>query len=118
MSYNVTITFKGEDFTVTYDNLDEVYQAVNNLGGYYGNDNLVAVSDDPFIAVKFKDIDKLSITGISRTALRKYAAEKVVKLQAEKMAAYEAQVIQGNSLGSAQGLNFSLCAESSGARLI
>jgi hypothetical protein len=88
---------------------------VNTLGGYYGNDNLVAVSDSPFIAVKFKDIQKLSVSGISRSDLRKYAQEKLAKDQAEKMAAYQAQTSQGNAIGAGLAANLG---ESSGSRLI
>jgi hypothetical protein len=117
MAYNVKITFKGEDFSTDYETLDEVYNVVNSLGGYYGNDNLVAVSESPFIAIKFKDIEKLQVSGVTRAELRKFAVDKLAKLQAEKMAAYEAQAVQGNSLSSSQTLNSALY-ESSSARLI
>lgn len=73
MTYNISIMHHGETFSTDYDNLEDVYQVVNLLGGYFGNDNLVPISDNPFIAIKFKDIEKLIITGISRSDLRKYA---------------------------------------------
>lgn len=113
MTYNISITSNGETFSVEYDNIDDVYQVVNGLGGYYGNDNLVAVSDLPFIAVKFKDIQKLSVSGISRSDLRKYAQDKMAKEQAEKMSAYQAQIGSGAALQGASNL-----CEAPGVRLI
>lgn len=115
MTYNVSITFKDETFSTDYENIEDVYQVVNILGSYYGNDTLVAVSDNPFTAIKFKDIEKLAITGISRSDLRKYGQEKMAKEQAEKMAEYRAQAMQDNAIGT--GLAANLC-QSSGSRLI
>lgn len=87
MAYKVSITAKGEAFSTDYENIDDLYQTVNSLAGHYGDYNLVAASDTPFVAVKFKDIEKVEVSGISRTELRTYALEKAKKDYAEKVAA-------------------------------
>lgn len=91
MTYSIGIIYAGTIHSTEYKSLDDVLNIINGLATHYGQDNLVAISDDPFVAMKFKDIEQITVLGISRTELRKYAQDKTAKDQAEKMAAYQAQ---------------------------
>lgn len=118
MTYKVSITTATDTLTQDFTNLDDVYQVINSLGSFYGDNQLVPISNEPFVAVKFKDITKLVVTGVSRTQLLKYAQSKREQEQAEKMAAYQAQYAQqGNAMPLGGAIAGNLC-ESSGSRLI
>lgn len=95
MAYTIGIVYTGTTHSTDYENLDDVLNIISGLSTNYGQDNLVVISDDPFVAIKFKDIEQITVLGISRIELRKYAQEKTEKLQIDKMAAYQAQVSQG-----------------------
>lgn len=107
MAYTIGIVYAGTTYSTDYESLDDVLDIINGLSTYYGQDNLVAISDDPFVAIKFKDIEQITVLGISRTELRKYAQEKMAKQRAEQMVGYRAQAERGFQLNylSAVGLN-------------
>lgn len=117
MPYKVSITTATDTHTQDFTNLDDVYQVINSLGSFYGDNQLVPISNEPFVAVKFKDITKLVVTGVSRTQLLKYAQSKREQEQAEKMAAYQAQMASGAAIAGNANLAQGLC-ETSGSRLI
>ena len=116
MTYKISITTGAETISQDFTNLDEVYQVINALGNFYGENQFVPISNEPFVAVKYKDITKLVVTGVSRSQLLKYAQAKREQEQAEKMAADQSQMAAG-SIGQNANLATGLC-ESSGSRLI
>jgi negative regulator of genetic competence, sporulation and motility len=117
MTYSIGITYAGTTHSIDYENIDDVLNIINGLATHYGQDNLVAISDDPFVAIKFKDIEQITVLGVSRTELREYAQYKMAKEQAEKMAAYQSQVTQGSQLNYPNTSGLDQC-ESANSRLL